>query len=96
MPSLSKSLASLVFAMGIASNATLAISVPFVKSTKTASTGYEIQFQNSRNIAYITTISILGQDFEVRLIKLNTLILTKTKFYAYLGPDRHRKLGPLA
>lgn len=56
MPSVSKSLASLVFAMGIASNAALAIPVPFVKSTKTASTGYEIQFQNSRNFAYITTI----------------------------------------
>lgn len=63
-----KSLAVLVSAVGIASDAVLAISVPFVKNSKAASGDDEFQFQNNQDFLYIATIKVLGQDFQVRQI----------------------------
>lgn len=63
-----KSLAVLVSAVGITSDAVLAISVPFVKNSKAASGDDEFQFQNNQDFLYIATIKVLGQDFQVRQI----------------------------
>lgn len=62
----SKGLAAFVSAMGIASNAALAISVPFVKNSKAASGDDDFQFQNNEDFLYIATIKVMGQNFQVR------------------------------
>lgn len=79
-----KRLATLVSVVGIASNAALAISVPFVKSSKAASGDDEFQFQNNQDTIYIGTVKVLGKDFEVLCISTkfsetyDALLLTKT------------------
>lgn len=79
-----KSLAAFVSVVGLASNAALAVSVPFVKSSKAASGDDEFQFQNNQDTIYIGTIKVLGKDFEVLCISskssetCDALLLTRT------------------
>lgn len=68
-----KSLAAFVSAVGIASNTALSISVPFVKSSKAASSDGEFQFQNNQDVIYIGTIKVLGKDFEVYIVFQNQM-----------------------
>lgn len=71
----SKGLAAFVSAVGIASNAALAISVPFVKNSKATSGDDDFQFQNNEDFLYIATIKVLGQDFQVRQIFHSDVLL---------------------